>query len=62
MPVAKKHWPHVLKLVVCLFSPSNSLDIKGKKKLNDILIFNRCLRPVKMIQRSYHPAFCEYQV
>jgi hypothetical protein len=27
MPVAMKHWPH--KLVVCLFSPSSSLEIKG---------------------------------
>jgi len=63
MPVAMKHWPHILKLVVFLFSPSNSLEIKGqKKKLNDILVFNRCLRPVKMIQRSYHPAFCKCQV
>jgi len=27
MPVAMKHWPH--KLVVWLFPPSNSLEIKG---------------------------------
>jgi len=32
MPVAMKHWPHILKFVVYLFSPSNSLEIKGQRK------------------------------
>ena len=63
LPVAMKHWPHTLKLVVYLFSPSNSLEIKGqKKKWNDVSTVNSCLKPVTVIQKSYHPAFCTCQV
>jgi hypothetical protein len=65
LPVAMNHWPwtHKLKLAVCLFSPSNSLGIKRqKKKWYDISTANCCLRPVKVIQKSYYPAFCECQV
>jgi hypothetical protein len=29
---AMKHWPHILKLVVCFFSPSNPLEIKGERE------------------------------